>query len=208
MSAVRERVLVVDDDRSFRRFVCDLLAHAGFDVDEAADAGEALARAKRRPPQLVLLDVKLPRVSGYELFKQLHDRLGDDLPVVFVSGERTDAYDRVAGLMLGADDYIVKPFDPSELIARVRRLVRPVPENGNGAASEAIESLTSRERQVLGLLSEGRSSTEIADELQISPRTLDTHVQHIYNKLGIESRPQLAIWLMDHGLLRRAPEGK
>jgi DNA-binding NarL/FixJ family response regulator len=190
VSAARETILVVDDDAPFRSFACDLLARAGFSVAAAADAEEALALAQRRPPQLVLLDVKLPRVSGYELLKQLRDRLGGELPVVFVSGERTDVYDRVAGLLLGADDYIVKPFDPSELIARVRRLVRPAPEKANRAASEAIDSLTRREREVLGLLADGRGSGEIADELAISPRTLDTHVQHILSKLDVRNRAQ------------------
>src|SRR6266702_3439862 len=108
MSAAGHRVLVVDDDKSFRALARNVLRRAGFAVGEAEDADVALAVAVQTPPDLVLLDVCLPRVSGYELYAELRQRLGDEIPVIFMSGERTDSYDRVAGLMLGADDYLVK----------------------------------------------------------------------------------------------------
>jgi DNA-binding response OmpR family regulator len=105
--AARQTVLVVDDDRCFRDFARTTIDRAGFTAVEAADADEALAAASLTAPHLVLLDVRLPRVSGYELYRELRDRLGEDVPIIFVSGDRTDAYDRVAGLMLGADDYLI-----------------------------------------------------------------------------------------------------
>src|SRR5947207_4719821 len=129
VAAAGEIVLVVDDDPSFRTLVRTLLERAGMRVVEAVDGDEALAALEPTAPHLVLLDVMLPRTSGYEVFRELRDRCGETLPIIFISGERVDAHDRVAGLLLGADDYIVKPFDPDELIARVRR---PLGRRTNG----------------------------------------------------------------------------
>jgi DNA-binding NarL/FixJ family response regulator len=193
LTAGNERVLVVDDDRGYRALARNLLERAGFSVVEAANADEALAAAEDSPPHVVLLDVHLPRVSGYELFRELRDRHGEDLPIMFVSGARTEAYDRTVGLLLGAEDYLVKPFDPDELVARVRRSVR---RRTNGASGHGVPGpdvmaeLTPREREVLSLLAAGRSSAQIARELVISPRTLGTHVQHILSKLGVQNRTQ------------------
>jgi RNA polymerase sigma factor (sigma-70 family) len=179
-------VLVVDDDPSFRTLVRTLCERAGLRVEEAADVGGALIAAEEAPPDVVLLDVKLPGASGYEVYRELHDR-DPGLPIIFVSGERTDAYDRTVGLLLGADDYIVKPFDPDEFIARVRRSVgrqkMRKPER-----DDALNELTPREREVLALLASGRSSKEIARRLVISPRTVSTHVQHILAKLDVSNR--------------------
>jgi DNA-binding NarL/FixJ family response regulator len=193
--AAGNNVLVIDDDERFREFVRTTIERAGFTAVDAVDADDALAAAALEAPQLVLLDVRLPRVSGYELFHELRERLGSEVPIIFVSGDRTDSYDRVAGLMLGADDYLVKPFDPDELIARLRRSLRP---RSNGAAAtingsdDRTSDLTPRELEVLSLLAGGRTSTQIARELVISPRTVGTHVQHILTKLGVENRTQAA----------------
>ena len=105
-------------------------------------------------------------------------RLGDRLPIIFVSGERTDPYDRVVGLLLGADDYVLKPFEPDELIARVRRSLRGGQHELNGA-EDVIADLTPREREILALLAAGRSAPEIARHLLISPRTVSTHIQRV-----------------------------
>ena len=195
MPAAGNNVLVIDDDERFREFVRTTIERAGFTAVDAVDADDALAAAALEAPQLVLLDVRLPRVSGYELFHELRERLGSEVPIIFVSGDRTDSYDRVAGLMLGADDYLVKPFDPDELIARLRRSLRQRP-NGAAAATNGSDDrtsdLTPREREVLSLLAGGRTSPQIARELVISPRTVGTHVQHILTKLGVENRTQAA----------------
>src|SRR5712691_3566447 len=134
-AALGELVLVVDNDLAFRAFVREPLERAGFDVFEADDGEAALDAASRRKPELVLLDVCLPRTSGYEVCRELRDRFGDALGIIFVSGERTDSIDRVSGLLLGADDYLVKPFDPDELLARIRTVLRRVSkpsESSNG----------------------------------------------------------------------------
>jgi two-component system, OmpR family, response regulator len=191
-----EAVLVVDNDPLFRAFVRDLLERAGFDVVEAADGEAALSVAALQRPELVLLDVCLPRASGYEVCRELRDRFGDSLGIIFVSGERIESIDRVSGLLLGADDYLAKPFDPDELLARVRTVLRRVAghaENGNGKAlgnAVADAELTPRELEVLQLLAEGMTQPQIARRLVISPRTVGTHIQNLLGKLDVHSRAQ------------------
>jgi DNA-binding NarL/FixJ family response regulator len=204
--AAGQTVLVVDDDECFRALVRTIVERAGFGVVEAADEVEALAAADRLQPTLVLLDVRLPRTSGYEIYRELRDRYGDELPIIFVSGERIDSYDRVVGLMLGAEDYLTKPIDPDELIIRVRRALRRTLTNGGRDRSELGEDdstaeLTPRELEVLALVAVGMSSARIAHELVISPRTVGTHIQHILAKLGVENRTQAAAVAHRAGLL-------
>ena len=109
-----------------------------------------------------------------------------------ISGTRTKPFDRAAGILLGADDYMVKPVDAGELIARVWRLVRCRPQtNGAGhGVGTKLDVLSSRERQVLALLSEGADQDEIAQTLFISPKTVATHIQRTLTKLGVRSRTQ------------------
>lgn len=200
MAAVKakEIVLVVDDDAGFRTLARTLLERASFRVEEAADVEETLTAVEETPPHLVLLDVRLPQTSGYQIYRELRERCGSALPIIFVSGQRTDAYDRSAGLLLGADDYLIKPFDPGELIARVQRALGPS-RNGRGTrsgrapAEVALQTLTPREREVLGLLAAGRSSAQMAHDLRVSPRTLGTHIQHILTKLDVHTRTQAVV---------------
>jgi DNA-binding NarL/FixJ family response regulator len=202
--AAKRVVLVVDDDDALRGLVRGMLERAGFGVVEAADGDAALQAADETPLHLALLDVVLPGMSGYELFEALRERLDEELPVIFLSGTRTDRYDRVAGLLLGADDYVVKPFDPDELVARIRRSLRPNrPQEApvvNGDRGGAT-SLTPREREIVSLLAAGSTTQEIAHELVISPRTVGTHVQHILGKLGVRNRGQAVAVAFREGLI-------
>jgi two-component system, NarL family, nitrate/nitrite response regulator NarL len=180
-------ILVVDDDAGARDLVSDLLGRAGYTTMQASTGEEALAAAEADRPSLVLLDVRLPGVSGYEVLHSLRDRFGDGLPVVFVSGERTESFDRVAGLQLGADDYLVKPYAPDELIARLRRLLtRP----GQLDDTNGRPALTAREEEVLKLLASGLDQKEIAKDLVISEKTVSSHIERILAKLGVHSRAQ------------------
>jgi two-component system nitrate/nitrite response regulator NarL len=141
--------------------------------------------AKRERPALVVLEVLLPGVSGFEVCRELKDAFGEALPIVFVSGTRTDSGDRVAGLLVGGDDYLVKPFDPNELLARVRRLLP-----ARLAGGETTRKLTPRELEVLSLLVEGLNQPEIAETLFVSPKTVGKHIEHILAKLGVHNRAQ------------------
>jgi DNA-binding NarL/FixJ family response regulator len=182
-------VLVVDDDPGFRAFVSEALSGAGYATRQAGTGREGASLARRIRPDLALVDVRLPDVSGYELCRQLRDAFGEALPIILVSGMKTDDLDRVAGLLLGADDYLVKPFETGELLARIRRVTLRAGASFGPVESDPVrDKLTPRERQVLQMLSEGLSPHEIAKELVISPNTVATHIQRILSKLGVHSR--------------------
>src|SRR5262249_52795837 len=116
--------LVVDEDDVSRDLVVELLRRAGFSCEIAERGDEALMAARSDLPWLVICDIPLPDITGYELCRELRDEFGEELAIVFLSADRTEPLDRVAGLLVGADDYIAKPFDSSELLARVRRLAQ------------------------------------------------------------------------------------
>lgn len=177
-------VLVVDDDDSLRELITDLLCQAGYAVRAVASGTEAVRIGDVEEPMLAILDVCLPGLSGYEVCRRLRERYGNAVPILFVSGERTEPVDRVAGLLLGGDDYLVKPFAPDELLARVGSLLR----RREPAQHEHAPALTPREQQVLQLLARGLPNAEIARRLVISPKTVGTHIAHIYEKLGVRSR--------------------
>ena len=151
-----------------------------------------------------MLDVGLPEISGYEVCRELRDEYGSEVGIIFVSRERTTPADRVAGLLVGADDYIVKPFDDDELLARTRAVLRHVkPRSGppEEPAAEAIGgSLTVRESEVLGLLAGGQSQAQIAEGLFISPKTVGGHIQRILTKLDVHSRAHAVALAHRHGL--------
>jgi two-component system, NarL family, nitrate/nitrite response regulator NarL len=197
-------ILIVDDDANYRGFVSSLLGRVGYGTREAASGEEALNSVRNERPSCVLLDVLLPGVTGYAVCRELRDEYGEGLPIIFVTGERTDPGDRVAGLLLGADDYVVKPFDPDELLARVRRLlVRCDPASWeNGDQHRNALGLTEREREVLMLLAHGSPQKAIAAELVLSPKTVATHIQRILAKLGVHSRAEAVAVAYREGLTR------
>jgi DNA-binding response OmpR family regulator len=114
-------VLIVDDEEIVRDVLTRYLEREGFRVDVAADGEEALDLAARDRPDIVILDLMLPKIDGLEVFRRIRD--GGDLPVVMLTA-KGDEVDRVVGLELGADDYIAKPFSPREVVARVRAVLR------------------------------------------------------------------------------------
>ena len=180
------RALVVDDDPGLLGLLERLLELDDLEVTAETSGEEAIAAARAQRPDLAILDVNLPGLSGYEVCRALREAYGPTLPIMFVSGARTEPYDRVAGLLLGADDYLVKPFAPDELLVRVRALLR----RAAGERPRPAGRLTEREQQVLQLLADGLSQRDIADTLVISPRTAGKHIERILEKLEVRSRAQ------------------
>jgi DNA-binding NarL/FixJ family response regulator len=201
--AIRLPILVADDDRAYRTQIRRLLGRVGYATETAQTGREALDAAKRLKPALVLLEVNLPEVSGYEVCRQLRDTFGADIAVFFLSADRTEPNDRVAGLLIGADDYIVKPFDADELLARIRTALRRFaifPTTDHEGTAPGDDSLTRREREVLRLLAQGLDQRDIARTLFISPKTVATHIQRVLTKLGVHSRAQAVAAAHERGL--------
>jgi DNA-binding NarL/FixJ family response regulator len=176
-------VLIADADEQSRARLAELLGNAGYAVLQTDRGDEALALARSTSPAAVILEIPLPGLCGYEICRALKSEPSFEAPVVFVSATRTEPYDRIAGLLLSADDYIVSPYASGELLARLTNLIgrtRPL--------DPAVRwRLTKREREILDLMGEGLRHGEIARRLFISPKTVATHVEHILRKLGVRS---------------------
>jgi DNA-binding NarL/FixJ family response regulator len=196
-------VLIVTSDDDVREAATRLFTRAGFATDTVTTGEEALSLALEHRPALVVIDLELSDMTGYEVCYELRERAGHDLPIIIVSGERTKSSDRVAGLLIGADDYLAKPFDPDELLARARRLLaRSSLPSGTEDAP-----LTGREIQVLQLLADGLSQDAIAKELFISSKTVSTHIQRILTKLDVHSRTQAVALAYRQRLVRHTAQG-
>ena len=199
-------ILIVDSDDASRLTAVQVAVRLGYDARPTPTGDELLDRLGRDRPALAIVEVELPgHANGLEVMRQLHDEFGGDLPVILVSAVRVDAFDRATGLMLGADDYLSKPLDGGELLARVKRSLRRSPPvtngNGNGNGHRDDANLSPRERQILALLAEGRTQGQIATALVISSKTVATHIQHILSKLGVQSRAQAVAVAFQRGLV-------
>ena len=199
-------ILVVDHDDSARTAEAAVGMRLGFTVCEAESADAARGALNGDRPALAIVEVELPGpTNGLELLRELHAAYGDGLPVILVSAERTAPLDHVVGLLLGADDYLSKPFDEGELLARARRSLSrrtTTAANGNGQARDGEAPLSPRELEILELLSEGLGQAAIAHRLVVSPKTVATHIQHILSKLGVHSRAQAVAEAYRRGLVQ------
>ncbi len=168
---VAKRVLVVDDEPKIVEVVGDYLRSAGFSVTTAADGDAAVAQARARPPDLVVLDLGLPGLDGLDVARDL--RRSSSVPIIILTarGEETD---RVLGLELGADDYLVKPFSPRELVARVRAVLRRT----EGAPAD-------RERFVVGEVEVDTGRREV----KVGGRVLDLTATEFDLLVALARRP-------------------
>jgi two-component system phosphate regulon response regulator PhoB len=206
-----ERILVVDDEPDLLELVRVNLRQAGYEVETAEAGREALDRLRRRPPDLMVLDLMLPDLSGTEICRRVRqDPELASLPIVMLTA-KADEVDRVVGLELGADDYVTKPFSPRELTLRVRAVLRRrLPQSRNektlqhGALRIDPERhrcyvlgeeipLTAKEFDLLRSLMErpGRVMTrdQLLDDvwgtdIAVTSRTIDTHLKRLREKLG------------------------
>lgn len=208
------RILLIEDEPGLVVTLSDLLTAEGYTVDGAADGEAGLARASADQYDLVILDVMLPEKSGFDVCRELRQR-GKDVGILMLTA-RTQLVDRVVGLKLGADDYITKPFEPPELLARVEALLRrtkkekltPVVRFEFAAVSVDFDkgdvvkdgmpvSLAAKELELLRYLIDRRGKVVPREELLeavweyhpgVSSRTVDVHVAWLRQKL--EDRPQ------------------
>jgi len=196
-------ILVVDHDDATRLSAVQVAVRLGCQVCAVENAHLLFERLDDHDPVLAIVEVELPgHLSGLEVLRDLHERFGDSFPVILISAKRTTAFDHTTGLMLGADDYLAKPFDPGELLARVRRSLRRSGTNGNGNGKKSSGvHLSPREQEILALLAEGRSQKQIAAALSISAKTVATHIQHLLSKLDVHSRAEAVAAAYRRGLV-------
>ena len=199
-----KRLLVVDDDASLLLAVSETLRAEGYVVVTARRGAEALVRVAERLPDLIISDIRMPGMNGYQLARNLrsapHTRL---VPIVFLTAKDETA-DRIAGFRSGVDAYITKPFEPEELVAivagileRIQRthgdLARLFGENEKEITFQRDEELTDAEWRVAEAVARGLSNKEIASELNLSLRTVEGHISHILDKKNLSNRVELAL---------------
>jgi FixJ family two-component response regulator len=186
-------VLVVDDDRFMRDLLRDVFLDAGIPVQTFESAQELLAQADLQSPCVLLLDVRMPGMSGPELHAVLRER-GIAAPVVFLTAA-ADVHSAVAAMRNGAADFIEKPFQHAALVTRVRQLLAcdnaPDAAVRDAAVAVRVNSLTPREREVLDLMVTGATSKVMARELGGSFRTIETHRGRVMAKMAANSLADL-----------------
>jgi DNA-binding response OmpR family regulator len=190
-----KRILVVDDEPSILQLVKEALTAAGYQVEVAADGEQALRKGAMILPDLVLLDVMMPRTDGFVVYEQLRAKpVGLSCPIIFLTA-RHEIDDKLLGFEKGAADYITKPFHIKELLARVR-----VHLNDFGSSkSDMPNPLTGRESEVMSLLASGKTYKQIACALALSQSTVRNHLHNVYSKLDVIDRAQAVIAGRENG---------
>jgi DNA-binding NarL/FixJ family response regulator len=217
-----KKILIVDDDITLRTALIRYLQNRGYSVQEVSSGVEALSLFEQNPPDVVVSDVIMPEMDGLEFCRRLRTtRSGQLVPFIFLSS-RKDVDDRVQGHQMGADDYLVKPFDPKELVAKIEaqlersrrihaeivRLMQqshltntapaPSPEAAPPISPQPLP-LTPAEEKVFWEVIQGFTNKQIGDRLFVSPRTVQTHLSNILSKLHLESRSQLIRYAFERG---------
>jgi DNA-binding response OmpR family regulator len=219
MAAQTQSVLVVEDEASIASFVSLYLKNAGYEVATATTGAEALGAVERRAPSLVVLDLMLPDIDGIEICRRIRQK--SDLPILMLTARDEDV-DKIIGLEVGADDYMTKPFNPRELVARVKSILRRATPERRDRETEVIQHGDL-------VVDSGRREAKVAgDEVQLAPkefdllwelldhrglvltrdqllervwgytfagdtRTVDVHVRQLRRKLG-EASPIVTVW--------------
>lgn len=230
MSEQTGHVLLVDDEPGLREAVQAYLEDSGFTVEAASNAQEGWDLLQQKTPDVLISDIMMPQVSGYEFLQQVRDDVRfKSLPVVFLTA-RGMTSDRIQGYTAGCDAYLPKPFDPEELVAIVSNLIErrsaQAPDSSgtpdiammarqieeikamltqrggvNKTTSPIRIDLTPREQSVLDLVAEGLMNKEIASRLDTSVRNVEKYVSRLFSKTGTNSRTELVRFALEHGLV-------
>ena len=202
-------VFIVDDDEAVRSSLRLLLKSVGLVPAAVGSAGEFLDTYDPAQPGCLVLDVRMPKISGLELQEKLNLQ-GAVIPVIFITGHG-DVPMAVEAMQAGAFDFLQKPFRDQDLIDRIQRALER--DRTNRAAlnersliRERLDSLTPREREVLALVTSGKPNKIMAADLGVSQRTVEIHRAHVMEKMGASSLAQLVRMAMDHGEHAAAPK--
>jgi DNA-binding NarL/FixJ family response regulator len=224
-----KKILIVDDDQTLRLVVGQFLQNHGYVVMQANSAMEGLTLFAQETPDLIICDVMMPEMDGFDFCRRIRStRAGELIPLLFLSA-KGELDDRIHGHAIGADDYLVKPVNPKELLAkiesqleRVRRvhaeMVRllqsmsskdpshhhlfPERDHSFHPPTHNTLPLTPAEEKVFWEVIQGFTNKQISDRLFISPRTVQTHISKILSKLSLENRSQLVRYAFEKGYKR------
>ncbi|MBD6618691.1 response regulator transcription factor [Komarekiella sp. 'clone 1'] len=222
-------ILVVDDDLGTRLSISDYLELSGYSLIMANDGQEALAMVDEYHPDLIVTDIVMPRMNGYELVRQVRQKPAFRLLPVILLTARTKTQERILGYQSGCDLYLPKPFELEELAAAIRNLLErsqiiqseyrfshkenlgisaspKVVDTHNSLftqiqPSQLFSALTHREQEVLELLTHGLSNADMGHQLHLSPRTVEKYVSSLLRKTSTSNRAELVRFAIKHGLV-------
>ncbi len=210
-TADQNKLLLIDDDPNLILLVKDYLELRGYEVVTAKNGREALRTLEKDTPNLIICDVMMPEMDGYSFVKRVRDNPQTTcLPILFLSA-KGQTQDRVAGLNTGADVYMVKPFEPDELVAQIeaslKQSARMLQQQGTKIEGEvSIQvpfdvDLTPTEQKVIQQVAKGMSNREIAEDFSVSQRTVESHVSNMLGKTGLSNRTELARWAIEQRMI-------
>jgi DNA-binding NarL/FixJ family response regulator len=206
-----KKLLLIDDDPNLILLVKDYLEFRGYTVTTAENGREALEILDRELPDMIICDVMMPEMDGYAFVEKIRqDSRFSWIPVMFLSA-KGQSQDKVRGLTTGADVYMVKPFEPEELVAQVesslkqagrlmKRTTRIHSEDVNRLQVPSHVELTPTELKVVQLVAQGMANREIAEKLNVSQRTIESHVSNMLNKTSLHNRTELARWAIESNM--------
>jgi len=206
----QKKLLLIDDDPNLILLVKDYLEFRGYEVITADNGREALEVLAHDVPNMIICDVMMPEMDGYTFVKQVReDERTSLVPVLFLSA-KGQSQDRIKGLNTGADVYMVKPFEPEELVAQVESTLRRTMDliqrdndrtNNGPRISDRVHfdvHLTTTELKVVQFVARGLANREIATELNVSQRTVESHVSNMLGKTQLNNRTELARWAIEN----------
>ncbi len=203
----QKQLMLVDDDPNLILLVRDYLEFRGYEVITAENGKIALELLGENVPDLIICDIMMPEMDGYTLVKMIRDNPATEwIPVLFLSA-KGQSQDKVKGLNTGADVYIVKPFEPEELVAQVesslRQATRLSKKQKSGLEGAPMiqarrnVGLTPTELRVVQFVAQGMANREIAEQMDVSQRTVESHVSNMLSKTGLHNRTELARWAIE-----------
>ncbi|ELS03771.1 response regulator containing a CheY-like receiver domain and an HTH DNA-binding domain [Xenococcus sp. PCC 7305] len=205
-----KKLLLIDDDPNLILLVKDYLEFRGYNVVTAENGREALEVLDQNIPDMIICDVMMPEMDGYSLVQHIRQEpQTNTIPVLFLSA-KGQSQDRVKGLNEGADVYMVKPFEPEELVAQVESSLKQIKRLSQGRilgkdGGSTIQvpnnvELTPTELKVVQLVAKGMANREIAEKLNVSQRTIESHVSNMLNKTSLNNRTELARWAIESNM--------
>ncbi len=207
-----KQLLLIDDDPNLILLVKDYLEFRGYEVITAENGREALEVLERQLPDMMICDVMMPEMDGYAFVEQIRqDARTSWIPVLFLSA-KGQSQDRIKGLSKGADVYMVKPFEPEELVAQVESSIKQANRfiNNSGGKPGKDSSpkinvpfdvdLTPTELRVVQFVAQGMKNQDIAEKMNVSQRTIESHVSNMLGKTGLKNRTELARWAIESSM--------